>query len=319
MKQWVILPLAVLCLLELPYGRSSFVPSRTTDPPRRIATSLGIDTNSVQNFVSTVQQLPMEDVQTVLSSTFTAGIQALEELPVGERVGVLVAPLLSVAANYAWSVMQSTKEPTERMYPESKAATYELSKVVIPFEFGDAAFVRPLLKQTQLEFRKLRVAYDANKDGYNAKVFHQKVDGQGAAVILVKAGGQWFGGYNPRGWASLGGSRPSIAAFLFYKTLFGWQKLKALGNGGMACGNDLFDRGIFLGAEGLIIPLDGQRPRSVASRLGTFFEFGPNGRRTLLPVAGADLPVQELKVLVGVYKEDEDIPNSGGVLDLGLY
>eukprot|EP00527_Entomoneis_sp_CCMP2396_P008636 CAMPEP_0198154192 /NCGR_PEP_ID=MMETSP1443-20131203/67684_1 /TAXON_ID=186043 /ORGANISM="Entomoneis sp., Strain CCMP2396" /LENGTH=220 /DNA_ID=CAMNT_0043820819 /DNA_START=32 /DNA_END=694 /DNA_ORIENTATION=+ len=212
--------------------------------------------------------------------------------------------------------------PTERTYPEATWATYELSNIAFPMEFGDAAFVRPLMKQTQLEYRRLQVAYDANKDGYNPKIFHQKMDGKGASVVLAKANGQWFGGYNPRGWASLGGSRPSRAAFLFYqKNGFGrnWQKLRAVGGGGMSCGNDLFDGGIYLGAEALVMPLDGGKPKSVRSRLGTYFEVGPEGRSTLLPRAAVDTNLQELKVLVGVYEEGEDIPNSGGVLDLGLY
>ena len=122
-----------------------------------------------------------------------------------------------------------------------------------------------------------------------------------------------------RGWASLGGSRPSIAAFLFYKTLFGWQKLRAMGNGGNACSNDLYDRGIYLGSEGLSMPLDGEDPRRVTSRLGFFFETGPGDKSTLLPRAGQDAKLEELVVLAGVYEEGEDIPNSGGVLDLGLY
>jgi hypothetical protein len=188
------------------------------------------------------------------------------------------------------------------------------------FEFGDAAFVRPLLKQTQLEKRKLQVAYDANRHGYDARVFHSKVDGKGASVVLAKSRGQWFGGYNPRGWASLGGSRPSVAAFLFYRKFpFGWQKLRVTGRGGNACSKDEYDQGIYFGADGLIIPLNGADPRSVASRLGMFFEPTPNGRYTLLPRGGGEFRLEELKVLTGVYAPGEGIPNSGGVTDLGLY
>jgi hypothetical protein len=72
-----------------------------------------------------------------------------------------------------------------------------------------------------------------------------------------------------------------------------------------------------MGAEGLVVPLDDTR--SVRSRLGTYFEIGPNKRYTLLPRAGEECRLQELKVLVGVYAKGEDIPNSGGVIDLGLY
>jgi hypothetical protein len=204
-------------------------------------------------------------------------------------------------------------------YPESQAATYEMSKVFVPFEFGSAATVRPLLKQTQLENRRLKVVYDAKKHGWNAKTFHQKVDGKGAAVVLARAGFHQFGGYNPRGWASLGGSRPSIASFLFYKTLFGWQKLRVKGNGGAACSRDEWDMGIYFGAEGLTVPLNGQDPRAVASRLGTYFDLGPDGRTTLLSRPGGNPRLDDLQVLTGVYAPGESIPNSGGVTDLGLY
>ena len=147
------------------------------------------------------------------------------------------------------------------------------------------------------------------------------MDGKGASVVLGKCRGQWIGGYNPRGWASLGGSRPSIASFLFYSKLFGgWQKLRVARTGGMACGKDEFDTGIYFGSDALVIPLNGQqRPRSVASRLGYFFECGPENKSTLLPTKGADTNLDELYVISGVYKPGEGIPNSGGVTDMGLY
>ena len=179
--------------------------------------------------------------------------------------------------------------------------------------------MRPLLKQTQLQNRKLKVIYNANKDGWDARKFHQKVDGKGASVVLAKVRGQWIGGYNPRGWASLGGSRPSVASFLFYQKLFGWQKLRVNRTGGMACGRDEFDQGIYFGSDALVIPLQGKNSRSVASRLGYFFECGPENRTTLLPIKGVDTKVDELYVVAGVYAPGEDIPNSGGVTDLGLY
>ena len=255
--------------------------------------------------------------------TVSGAAAVLEELPVGAKLAAVLAPILPSVATFVRSAtIPEPVAPTENTYPEASAATYELSDVKFPMELGDAALVRPLMKQTQLEYRRLKVAFDANADGYNAKKFHRKVDGKGAAIVLCKAKGKWFGGYNPRGWASLGGSRPSRAAFLFYEKggfSGGWQKLRAVGGGGMACGNDLFDNGIFMGAEALVAPLDGANPRVVKSRLGTYFEGGPDGRSTLLPIKAVDTNLQELKVLVGVYEDDEDIPNSGGVLDLGLY
>ncbi|KAG7343781.1 TLD domain containing protein [Nitzschia inconspicua] len=134
----------------------------------------------------------------------------------------------AVAAPQAWKLSQalqaqkkrqSAAAAGERTYPESNAATYELLDVGLPFEFGDAALVRPLLKQTQLEGRPLQVVYDANKHGYNAQTFHQKVDGKGACVVLCKAQGQWFGAYNPRGWASCGDPvRPERPLYFMKRT-----------------------------------------------------------------------------------------------------
>ena len=100
--------------------------------------------------------------------------------------------------------------------------------------------------------------------------------------------------------------------------MFGWEKMRVKGRGGTACATDLYDRGIYLGVESLAIPLDGRR--TVASRLGNFFDMGSNGRTTLLPGGGGkEFDLEKLIVLVGVYGKDEDIPNSAGVLDLGLY
>lgn len=188
-----------------------------------------------------------------------------------------------------------------------------------PLEFGLTGFVRPLLKQTQLENRKLQVVYDANKHGYNGRAFHEKVDGKGASVVLAKVSGKWIGGYNPRGWASLGGSRPSVAAFVFQKTLLGWEKMRVKGRGGMACGRDEYNTGIFFGAEALCAPLDGSDPRGIYSRLGSYYDPSAGGKYTLLPRAGEQLRMSELYVISGVYKAGEIIPNSGGVTDLGLY
>lgn len=264
-------------------------------------------------------------VESVVESVVSSISDSLSEIPWSAKIGAAAASTGIPTLNWLYRIRQSQQNrPTGNTYPEAMAATYELSNVAL-MEFGDAAMVRPLLKQTQLEYRPLQLAYDANRDGYNALHFHKKVDGKGAAVILAKANGKWFGGYNPRGWASLGGSRPSRASFLFYQTNYpwfggaGWQKLRVMGGGGMSCGNDLYDSGIYMGAEALVMPLYGANPRVVRSRLGTYFEVGPENRSTVLPKVGVDTQLQELKVLVGVYQDKEDIPNSGGVLDLGLY
>ena len=116
------------------------------------------------------------------------------------------------------------------------------------------------------------------------------------------------------------GGRSSVASFLFYQKFpFSWQKLRVQRTGGMACGRDEFDAGVYFGADGLVIPLNGDRPRLVTSRLGFFFECGPENRSTLLPTKGADAQADELYVVSGVYAKGEIIPNSGGVSELGFY
>ena len=185
-----------------------------------------------------------------------------------------------------------------------------------------ASIVRPLLKQTRLQNRKLQVVYDAKKDGWDARAFHSKVDARGASVVLAKCRGQWIGGYNPRGWASLGGVRSSVASFLFYQTnpFGGWQKLRVSRTGSMACGKDEFDAGIYFGADSLVIPLRANKgPKNVTSRLGYYFECGPKNKSTLLPIRGADSTLQELYVVSGVYDKGEIIPDSGGVSELGFF
>jgi hypothetical protein len=43
----------------------------------------------------------------------------------------------------------------------------------------DLLLIRQLLAKTNLEFRNLQCLYDANKDGWKAKIFHEKVDKKG--------------------------------------------------------------------------------------------------------------------------------------------
>jgi hypothetical protein len=47
---------------------------------------------------------------------------------------------------------------------------------------GAAALLRPLLADTQLESAALRLAFDAERDGWSSEAFHERVDGFGAAV-----------------------------------------------------------------------------------------------------------------------------------------
>ena len=82
----------------------------------------------------------------------------------------------------------------------------------------------------------------------------------------------------------------------------------------------MYDGGIQFGADSFVLPLRPPNERSVTSRLGQYFETVPgSGRTTIMPSAGRDFQVQELYVLTGVYADGEDIPNSGGVLELGQF
>jgi hypothetical protein len=208
-----------------------------------------------------------------------------------------------------------------KFFPEQYSATYDLSSVVVPSDGPDAKLVRPLLKQTLLEQRPLQLAYDANRQGWNPRAFHQCVDGKGGAFVL--ATGQTFdgpitvGGYNAKGWSSNGGARPSVASFLMYsKPNQTFQKLRKVGGGGLACARDDPDFGIAFGPDGLVIGLQPGKERVATSKLGPYYERGPEELPSLFGYKGGAIRLDTLKVLVGVYDKDEDIPYSGAVLDM---
>ena len=116
-----------------------------------------------------------------------------------------------------------------------------------------------------------------------------------------------------------------VAAFLFHEKgglpipgwPSSWQKVRVSRTGSMACGNDLYDAGIYFGADGLVIPLRDPQRRRITSRLGQFFEGRPDGKYTILPRAGEDLIVQELKILTGVYAPGEGTFHSEFVVGSG--
>lgn len=210
----------------------------------------------------------------------------------------------------------SSSTSREVQYPEQYPATYDMNPITLEEDNAckEAMLVRPLLKNTQLESRPLQLVYDAQRDGWNAASFHQAVDGKGASVVLAKANDKFYGGYNPKGWSSLGGARPSVAAFLFYENSEGnFQKLQKVGGGGLACARDDPDYGISFGPDGLVIPLPSENVRNASSKLGPYFERGPENLSSLF---GGATKLSELKVLVGVYDSGEEIPYSGGVLDM---
>lgn len=211
-----------------------------------------------------------------------------------------------------------------RKYPEQYPAVLDEWAAPLPEDVGEpsglAVAVRPLLAATQLESRPLRLAYDAAEHGWTAQAFHSRVDGQGAAVVVARARGDsnvLFGGYNPKGWASMGGARPSVAAFLFRVSPGATPaKARKAGGGGLAVSVDDPDMGIVLGAEALVMPLVGGAAQRVTSRLGTTFEPFADGTRSALPHGRPSAQLSSLAVLVGVYGPGEEIPYSGAVMDM---
>ena len=101
--------------------------------------------------------------------------------------------------------------------PENYYATTDEWAEKLPEDTdADIALLRQTLKYTNLEFRPLKLVYSANRDGWNAKSFHERVDKLGPAVVLARtSSGGVVGGYNPTGWVNYGEYRGSIAAFLF--------------------------------------------------------------------------------------------------------
>jgi hypothetical protein len=198
----------------------------------------------------------------------------------------------------------------------------------------EAAALRPLLKQTQLEFQPLALAYDAEQHGWSADAFHAKLDGLGAAVLILEtAGGAVCGGYNPKGWLGYGDWRDAISAFLFTwpdgntakpalklpKTVrpgpsvsrIAYRvsriaprsaqaltpRIGAQGGSGMAI-IDEQGGGPQWGPEGLKVSVGA---RSARSRLGTYYERRPGGGRSLFTDdEGSTAEVVSLRAWVGV-------------------
>lgn len=113
--------------------------------------------------------------------------------------------------NFLPSPVNTSGDDSERRkeYPEQYPATYERNEINLPSDDADdikeeALLVRPLLKQTMLEKRALQKVYDARIDGWDAGIFHQKVDGKGAAIVIATYFSQKenvqkiVGGYNPK-------------------------------------------------------------------------------------------------------------------------
>ncbi|MEW5306462.1 MAG: hypothetical protein WDW36_008925 [Sanguina aurantia] len=181
----------------------------------------------------------------------------------------------------------------------------EKEALALPSDPPQLLPLRRLLANTRLEFSPLRLAYDADRDGWDPRAFHARCGGFGAGLVVAcTQAGTVFGGYNPEGgrrrglWAcggslvraglAWGEDRASDGAFLFT-----WRgcaaggmdgkatKLPKVGGSALAV-MDKPDSGPMFGADGLSIPL---RPkaldRSAKCKLGTYYARMPDGGRSL--------------------------------------
>lgn len=216
-----------------------------------------------------------------------------------------------------WQNEESSSATRQQEYPEQYPATYDFNNITLKEDEDDTnkILIRRLLKNTQLESRPISLVFQASQDGWTASSFHSSVDTRGACVVLATTkDNRVVGGYNPKGWASLGGARPSIAAFLFYSYKDSWQKLQKVGGGGLACASDDPSFGISFGPDGLVIPFLDENNRVAKSKLGTYYERGPQELPSLFPSGNAEL--KDVLCYTGIYGPNEEIPYSGGVLDM---
>lgn len=196
-------------------------------------------------------------------------------------------------------------------FPEQYPAVIDEYAAPVASDNADVAALRPLLKNTNLETRALKLTYDANRHGWNPTAFHNKVDKLGGGLVVCQTSdGLVCGGYNPKGWVGYGEARGSIAAFLFvYKRGLGDlpSKLRKVGGKSLAQ-QDLPEAGPCFGADSLVIPLDTANPKLARSKLGSYYERFPDGTNTLFWKWGASVQLKDLKVYHGVYEEGEYIP-----------
>lgn len=205
--------------------------------------------------------------------------------------------------------------------PDTYPATKTEFAAPVDGDSPEAAILRPLLKNTNLEFLQLRLAYDTafpTGDAWTASSFHSKVDKQGPCLVLCTTeAGAVCGAYAPKGFAGYGEYRGSIAAFLFT-----WPdgdmrrpaiKLQKVGGAGLAT-IDEPECGPKFGADGLVIPMDPGSERIARSKLGPYYEVMPDKTRSVFTSEeGGQAKLKELKAYVGVWPEGERIPFDGAI------
>lgn len=109
----------------------------------------------------------------------------------------------------------------QERFPEQYPATVDDWAEPLEGDSPEVAKLRPLLKGTNVEFRGLKLTYDANKNGWNAQKFHQCVDRKGGAlVVCTTQSGQVCGGYNPKGFVMLNSLLRPRGCAIIHSTIF---------------------------------------------------------------------------------------------------
>jgi len=184
--------------------------------------------------------------------------------------------------------------------------------------------LRPMLKNTNLEFLPLRLAYDSGRDGWGASKWHAKVDKTGPCLVVAKTkGGAYCGGYAPKGFAGYGENRGSIAAFLFTwadgDTATPVVKLQKIGGAGLAT-IDMPETGPRFGSDGFVVRMDPGSERAATAKLGPYYEAMPGGVRSIFATGegtkmqgAVTTELTMLRTYVGVWPEGERIPFAGAI------
>eukprot|EP00592_Proboscia_alata_P003539 CAMPEP_0194371610 /NCGR_PEP_ID=MMETSP0174-20130528/20028_1 /TAXON_ID=216777 /ORGANISM="Proboscia alata, Strain PI-D3" /LENGTH=296 /DNA_ID=CAMNT_0039149777 /DNA_START=29 /DNA_END=920 /DNA_ORIENTATION=+ len=204
------------------------------------------------------------------------------------------------------------KRFNSQTFPEQYPGTKTEFADPLSSDNPDMARIRPLLKNTNLETRAMKLTYDAKKMGWDPEIFHGAVDKLGGGVVVcTTTDGLVCGGYNPKGWVGYGEARGSIAAFLFVldsanSGTSGLTKLLKVGGPGLAQ-MDLPESGPSFSPDALVIPMSRYDPKAARSKLGSYYERFEDGGNSLF---GDESKVQlrDLKVYHGIYKEGEYIP-----------
>ncbi|GMI05732.1 hypothetical protein TrLO_g10628 [Triparma laevis f. longispina] len=173
---------------------------------------------------------------------------------------------------------------------------------------------RPMLKNTNMETRDMVLTYSSKSDGWDYTTFHEKLDRQGASlVVLITKDNEVVGGYNPKGWCGYGEYRGSIAAFLFrFNKPVNTPddnkptKLQKVGGAGLAQ-LDFPETAISFGSDSLVVPLNGSK--QAMSKLGSYYERFEDGTNTIFRDKGSK-ELKEVRVYTGVYEEGEYVPFS---------